>query len=945
METATPEVAGELDRNREGRLTDQDSGAILLAIAEDLARELDPERQPRRSDLAASLDRDWGFDSLSRAELLLRIERRLTVNLPERLLGEATTLQDILSALPTAARVTAPAGHARPLPAAPQVFDPAPETVETLTEALDWHGERHGDRRHILIEADDADEISLTYAELAQQARAVASGLRQAGVAPGDRVAIMLPTGTDFFVAFYGALYAGAAATPIYPPARPSQIREHMQRQAGILRNAGAVHLIADATTRPLARLLRAQVPDLKGIGTVAGLSRGGDGTLPLIAAADVALLQYTSGSTGDPKGVVLTHANLLANIRAMAAALRPTASDVFVSWLPLYHDMGLIGAWLGTLVYGVPLVVMSPLRFLVRPERWLWAIHRHRGTLSAAPNFAFELCCRKIDDAAIEGLDISSLRMVANGAEPVSAETIRRFTERFARYGFRPEAMAPVYGLAENAVGLAFPPLGRRPVIERIDRAALSRRARAEPAPPDATDALELVACGRPLAGHQIRILGPTGEVAEREEGRLQFRGPSATTGYFRNTEKSRELFDGPWLDSGDLAYAAAGDIFITGRSKDIIIRAGQHIYPQEVEAVVGEVTGIRRGCVAVLGTTDPKSGTERLVVVAETRERRTAELDALRRRVGDAAAGLLQAPPEEILLVPPHAVPKTSSGKIRRTAARQLYERHGFGKPPALPWLQLAAFALAGLPPRLRELRRTLLGYAYAGYWWAIVGALGATAWPLALALPSQRARWAALHRLARAGLTLLRLPLAVRREADMPARAILVANHASYVDGLVLAAALPGELAFVAKHELAPQRTAGPFLRALGTLFVQRDDPAAAIEGERAVLDAVKAGQRVVIFPEGTLDRAPGLLPFHLGAFTIAASTGVPVLPIAIRGTRSVLRGGQWLPRRGPIVVTIGAPIASEGADFDAAVRLRDAARAAILAACGEPEAVRK
>lgn len=942
MEFAKSKAAHESGHDMEGRLTEQDASAPLIEIASELAYELDPSRQPRRADLAASLDRDWGFDSLSRAELLLRIERQLEISLPERLLGEARSLGDILEAVPAARRAVKPIVRARPRETVAGVLESAPETIETLTDALDWHVAQHGDRRHIVIEADE-EGAALTYRELWERARAVALGLRRAGVAPDDRIAIMLPTGADFFVAFFGALYAGAVPTPIYPPARLDQIREHMQRQAGILRNAGAVLLVADGATRPLARLLRAQVPDLRDVETVERLSQT-DGSLPQIAAANVALLQYTSGSTGDPKGVVLTHANLLANIRAMAAVIRPTGSDVFVSWLPLYHDMGLIGAWLGTLVYGVPLVVMSPVRFLVRPERWLWAIHRHRGTLTAAPNFAFELCHRKIEDAAVEGLDLGSLRMVANGAEPVSPETIRRFTERFAHFGFRPESMAPVYGLAENAVGLAFPPLGRRPVIDRVGRGALSRVGKAAPAAENATDALELVACGRALPGHQIRVIGPTGELGEREEGRLQFRGPSATSGYFRNAEKNRELFDGPWLNSGDLAYIAAGDVYITGRSKDIIIRAGRHIYPQEVEDAVGLVPGIRRGCVAVFGTADPRSGTERLVIVAETRETGAGRLEMLRQSIGETTAELLQAPPEEIVLVPPHAVPKTSSGKIRRASARQLYEQNGFSKRPAPPWLQLASLALAGVLPHLRALRRTLMEYAYAGYWWSVVAVLGAIAWPLVLVLPRSRTRWAALHRLAKAGFALLRIPVAVPRPAEMPGRAILVSNHASYLDGLVLSAVLPGELTFVAKQELARQRVAGQFLRALGAVFVQRDDPAAGVDGERAVFEAVAAGKRVVMFPEGTFDRAPGLLPFRLGAFTIAARTSVPVVPIAIRGSRSILRGGQWFPRRGRITVTIGTPIAPEGSDFDAAIHLRDATRAVILAHCSEPEASR-
>lgn len=913
--------------------------ATVVALAQELSRELFPARQARRTDLDASLDRDWGFDSLSRAELLLRVERTFRISLPEKLLGEAGTLRDILDALPAAERDRVRDGpQLRPI--APAGAEAAPDAVDTLTGVLDWHAERHAEHGHLIIEGEGAGD-HLSYGELAQGARQVARGLRRFGVSPGDRIAIMLPTGRDFFLAFFGSLYAGTVPVPVYPPARATQIAEHLRRQAGILRNAGAIVLIADEVAKPLARLMRMQVPSVRSIQTIRELFEPGTGALPKATATETAVIQYTSGSTGDPKGVVLSHANLIANIRAMGAVIRPTADDVFVSWLPLYHDMGLIGAWLGSLHYGAPLVVMSPLRFLVRPEAWLWAVHRHRGTLSAAPNFAFELCIRKIEDAAIEGLDLGSLRMVANGAEAVSPATIRRFSERFGRYGFRPEAMAPVYGLAENAVGLTFPPLGRAPVIDRVDRSRLSREGRAVPARPGTTGAAEFVGCGRALPGHQIRIVGATGELGERQEGRLQFCGPSATSGYFENRDKDRELFEGSWLNSGDLAYIAAGEVFITGRSKDIIIRAGQHIYPQEVEEAVGEVPGIRKGCVAVIGAADPRTGTEGLVVVAETREADAGKLEGLRAKAGEAAARLLQAPPEEILLVPPHAVPKTSSGKIRRAAARQLYERGEFAKRHRGVRMQIVSLALSGALSALCRWQRTALELAYAGYWWAMVGLFAAVTWPLILALRGGAIRWAVMHRLSRALLAALAIPVSARLPAKWPGRTVLASNHSSYIDGLVLSAALPGELTFVAKQELAAQRIAGPFLRALGTIFVERNDPAASLEGEKSVFDAVRSGRRVIMFPEGTFERAPGLLPFRMGAFTIAARASVPVIPIAISGARSILRGSQWFPRRGPVTITVGEAIAPTGSDFAAAVRLRDQSRAAVLRGCGEPE----
>jgi 1-acyl-sn-glycerol-3-phosphate acyltransferase len=914
----------------------------LLSVAGDLVLELYPRRQRTlRIALKSRLDRDLGMDSLGRAELLFRLERQFKVRLPEGLLGEAETLDDLLAAL-----MKAHAGDR--LPASRTIRRPVEATIEevpaealTLLEVLDWHAERHADRPHILLTGESEGDRTITYRDLAQAARRVAHGLRRRGLEPGETVAIMLPTGEAFFQAFLGILYAGGVPVPIYPPMRASQIEEHLNRQALILRNCRAVLLITVPEARAAATLLRVQVESLRIVESVPGLSEGKEEKLPgTPQSTDLALLQYTSGSTGDPKGVMLSHANLLHNIRAMGLAMEASSSDVFVSWLPLYHDMGLIGAWLGSLYYAAPVVIMSPLSFLIRPEAWLWAIHRYRGTLSASPNFGFELCVRRIDDKAVEGLDLGSLRMVANGAEPVSPLTIRRFTERFKKYGFRPEAMAPVYGLAENSVGLAFPPPSRPPLFERIQRQALSLKGEARPASAEDRNAIELVSCGSPLPGHQIRIVDPGGrELGERREGRLQFCGPSATTGYYRNQAKTRALFDGKWLDSADLAYIAGGEVFITGRVKDIIFRAGRNIYPQEVEEAVGEIAGVRKGCVAVFGSPDTASGTERLIVLAETRETDSDRLEDLRRRILTVTTDILELPPDEVILRPPHTAPKTSSGKIRRAAARALFEAGKLDAPSRALWLQVARLTLAGALPQTRRLLAALSALLYAAYWWSVVGVLGAAVWSLVILLPRRRWRWALLRRAARMALWLMGTPLRV--EGEPRAEAILVSNHASYLDGLVLTASLPRELTFVAKKELAGQLVAGPFLRRLGTLFIERRGSEDGLAETRQALAAAPDSQSLVFFPEGTLTRMPGLLSFHPGAFLLAAESGLAVQPVTIRGTRSVLRGEQWFPRRGRLEVILGKPLRAEGRDFSAAIGLRDAVRAQILQDCGEPD----
>ena len=924
------------------------SAGTLLDVITQVAVELHPRRPPPAVTLDSSLDRELGFDSLGRVELIARLERALEVTLPEHMLLSVETPRDLLRAL-RAAQPAVAAGKTAVSEVPAEAAAPRADT-DTLLAALDWHLQRHPDRPHLYLVAESGDEEVISYAALARGAQAVAAGLRARELRPGQAVAIMLPTGRDYFSSFYGVLQAGGIPVPVYPPARASQIEEHLRRHARILANAQAAVLITVAEARPLARLLRLQVEGLRAIVTAAELAADGSSPAvaplraPAVETRDIAMLQYTSGSTGNPKGVILTHANLIANIRAMGQAIGVSPRDVFVSWMPLYHDMGLIGAWLGSLYYAIPLVVMSPLTFLVRPERWLWAIHRHRATLSGSPNFGYELCLRRIDERDLEGLDLSSWRLAFNGAEPVSPDTVARFHARFGRYRFRPETMTPVYGLAECAVGLAFPPPGRAPVIDRVRRQALMEHGRAEPAAPDDGAALRLVGCGHPLPGHEIRIVDDTGhEVGDRVEGRLEFRGPSTTSGYYRNPEETRRLFHDGWLDSGDLAYSDGGEVYITGRIKDVIIRAGRNIYPHELEEAIGNLADIRKGCVAVFASTDPASATETLVVLAETRATDAETHERLRGAISALAVDLTGIAPDDIVLAPPHSVLKTSSGKIRRAASRELYERGRIGAPTRALWRQLLHLAWAGVRPLARRGARVAAALSYAVYVWILFWIAAPLVWAASVVLPRPAWVWAVSRAAARALLRLSATPFSVHGLDQLPAGpCVLVANHASYLDGIVLTAALPGPLSYVAKSELLTRLVPRLFLRRLGAHFVERFELARGTEDARRLVEATRVGDRLVFFPEGTFARMPGLAAFHMGAFVAAAEAQVPVVPVAIRGTRAVLRPDRWFPRRGAIAVTVGAPLRPPGTDWAAAIALRDAVRTEILRHCGEPDA---
>jgi len=927
-----------------------ETGEKLLALVGAFSRELRPSLEAEAT-LDSAFDRDLGLDSLARIELIGRLEQAFDVTLPERVFVSAETPRDLL-------RAVLSTGHRETTGAVSTEFAAgavsgeaiaAPREAGTLNEVLNWHVDAHPDRVHIRLYDDENDGEGITYGELLTGAQRIATGLRERDFRPGDAVALMLPTGRDYFMSFFGVLLAGGTAVPIYPPASPSQIEEHLKRHTAILANSLARTLISVPEAKQFTGLMLLKTETLRHVVTVEELGRS-RGDYPEVATGpgDIAFLQYTSGSTGAPKGVVLSHANLLANIRAMGEVMKVTPDDVFVSWLPLYHDMGLIGAWLGSLTFAVPLVIMSPLAFLSRPERWLWAIHRHRGTLSAAPNFAYELCLRRIPDQAIEGLDLGSWRAAFNGAEGVSPVTIERFTKRFQAYGFDPRAVMPVYGLAENSVGVTFPPLGRGAVTDRIKREAFMRSGQAEVADETAPNPLAFVSCGRPLPDHEIRVVDDTGaELPERRRGRLQFRGPSATSGYFRNAEATRRLFSGDWLETGDFAYMADGEVHITGRMKDVIIRAGRNIYPEELEEAVGGLEGVQKGNVAVFGSPDPDTGTERLIVLAETRKSDPETRRALKAEIVKLATELTGMPPDDVVLAPPRSVPKTTSGKIRRAASRELYEKDLIGRPGTAVWVQVVRIVIAAAVPKLKRVAATAAAGVYGAYALVLGGLLVPVLWLIAALAPG-RSAWAPARLLLRLLAFLTTTPLTIRGRENLPPEGspcIYVVNHMSYLDGFVLNVALARPLTIVVKAELIRHWITRIPLTRLGCQFVERFDREKGLEDARRVAAGIAQGQTPVYFAEGTFVRAAGLLPFQLGAFMAAVEAGVPIVPIAIRGTRSILRSQEWLPRRGAITVTIGRPLTPPverpGGLFQAALALRDAARAHILTHCGEPD----
>jgi fatty-acyl-CoA synthase len=939
----------------------------------------------------SQLDRDLGLGSLERVELLARLETAFGVRLPDRVVAEANTPEDLAKALllaPGAETLEDEAASALRAAVTTQKLhretrDAGVFSAETLLDVLRYRAMRDAERTHLLItEETEGRErsVTLTFGELYAAAQRCAAELARRGVPAGGRVALMLPTSRAFFVSYAGILLAGAIPVPIYPPFRADRIEEYASRQLAILRNAEVCLLLTFRQAEAVARLLKPRVNSLVEVADAEKLIDAADkapppspGALPLHLtgsrarkSSDIALLQYTSGSTGDPKGVVLTHANLLANMRAIGEAVELGPDDVGVSWLPLYHDMGLIGAWLTLLHFGVPLAVMSPLAFLTRPERWLKAFQKYGGTISAAPNFAYELCVRKIADKDIQGLDLSNWRAALNGAEPVNPETLERFAERFASHGFRRQAQLPVYGLAEASLAVAVPPLNRGPLIDRIQREKFTAEGRAAPARPDDRTAIAFVSSGKPIPQHEVRMVDSSGhEVSDRTEGFLWFRGASATSGYYRNPEATEKLLPlGPaagegeyaWVNSGDRAYRADGEIYVTGRVKDIIIKAGRNLYPHEVEELAGRAEGIRKGCIVAFGLQDEASGTEKLIVVAESREREASRRATIVAAVTEQVSQGLGLPPDRVELFPPGSIPKTSSGKLRREETKQLYlaGKLAAGKAPA--WMQLTRLATAsaartGGQEIWSGVRRSF-EILYGLYFGVVFLAWIIPTWTVVNFISDYRKA----GRFTSAALKILfaligcRVRVVGQEYMDTPGAKVFAANHTSYFDVLPLMLGLGVPYHFVAKMEVGGMPFIGTFLRQMRHTKFDRTDSQSRLRQSEEMAKLLQEGESIFVFPEGTFTSEDGVRPFQLGAFKAAVDAGAPIVPVSLAGTRRFLRDGTYLPRPTSVTITVSPPIyprvagdgtaANETSAWHELIRLRDTTREAIARYTGEP-----
>ena len=541
------------------------------------------------------------------------------------------------------------------------------------------------DRAYVVLSDRGREEAAITFAALERRAAALALRLAQRA-APGERALLLCPTGIDFMVGFLGCVLAGIIAVPMMLPRRHSA----RDASAGIVadcapRLALAPSGLIDGGHGALVERIGAPGIEWLAVDDPAPEPEP-PGSPRATAGDDPVLLQYTSGSTSAPKGVVVSHANLFANLDMIRTAFGNTPRSTYVSWVPLYHDMGLVVNVLQSLFIGSLCVLMAPVAFLQRPLLWLRAIGDYRAEVATAPNFAFDLCVARYRAEQMAGIDLSCWKLALNGAEPVRAETIRRFAEAFAPHGFDPRAMYPAYGMAEATVLIAAGRRGAGPVVRRVGRAGLLQH-RAGP-PFDEDDAQSCVGCGRVVDGERIAIVDPESckRLAPDRVGEVWVAGPNVARGYWRNAAASEAAFGGRiagepqqrWLRTGDLGFLdPTGELFITGRIKEVVIIRGANHYPQDIEDTVQNChPALRRHGGAAFTVLDP-TDLEQLVVVQEVErtERHRIAPDEIVARIREAIVGEHDIVPHRIALLRPGALPKTTSGKIQRGLARQLW------------------------------------------------------------------------------------------------------------------------------------------------------------------------------------------------------------------------------------------------------------------------------
>ncbi len=527
--------------------------------------------------------------------------------------------------------------------------------------------------RHHTYIRQNGDIVVRSFSELVHDAGRVRARLQSIGLTKGDRVGLVLPEHQDFITAFLACVLMGLVPVPMAAPTVSHKIENYLTNIRSIL---GAAEVKAVIMPLFLKQIIQAEPsPESLGFRLLDFESLSSDGDIDLtpvdLKPEDTCFIQFTSGSSGRPKGVVINYGNLAANsFVIMREGIDIQPQDIGVSWLPMYHDMGLVGKLLAPLAYGTQMVYLPTSQFIKRPSCWLETMSRYKGTISFAPNFAYALAARRFRPERTD-LDLRHVRVLGCGAEPINPSVLEQFAATFQPFGLNVDAIMPCYGMAEATLAITFDRTDQPFAVHHIDRSAYEKQKRAEPS--GASDAIRLVSCGKPFSKHQIAIMGPEGEILpEGKVGEICVKGPSIAHGYFNNPEQTHATFYDGWLHTGDLGFVHGGELYISGRIKDLIIINGRNYYPQELEWSLEGLEGIRTDNVAAFSV--PGADTERLVIVVKTKN--SVSQERLKQQIQSCIAEVYGLTVHDVLVLSgPGALPKTTSGKIQRGYIRRCY------------------------------------------------------------------------------------------------------------------------------------------------------------------------------------------------------------------------------------------------------------------------------
>ncbi|MDQ3403980.1 MAG: AMP-binding protein [Actinomycetota bacterium] len=546
---------------------------------------------------------------------------------------------------------------------------------DTLSESLTHHAGHAPDAVAVFPATGDR----ITARELDEAATRCAHALLDAGIGPGDVVGVLVPTTSRFLTALFGVLRTGAAASVLPGPASLGSGSTPAKRIAAIADTARMRHLVLDESYADIGAMLGQLRPDLR-IVTPSQSTAVGARSLPTISPDDLAIVQFTSGSTSAPKGVMLPHRTVMAGLRACVHSGHFSPDDVFVQWVPTFHDMGLIGL-LSHLLNGADVHAFPPSKFLRRPREVVAYFAEHKGTVLTGPNFSYDHLLDSVDPEFVASLDLSSWRLAFNGAEPVRAETVARFAEVLAPAGVRDAVMYPAYGMAEATLSITYPEPGSVPSVVTVDRTALGD-GKITLVDADDRSAKALVALGKPVVGMEIRIIDPSGdECGEGRLGEIHISGAAVTTGYYLAPELTADAFDGTWFRTGDLGFQLDGQLYIGGRAKDVMILRGANHFPEDVEAVARETPGVYRGHCVAFAETDDRAD-EHIAVVVEG-DPRGPDPDGLAAEVARRVAAELDLAEIRVHVVRPNWLTRTTSGKWQRGAARTRLAEQAVAEP----------------------------------------------------------------------------------------------------------------------------------------------------------------------------------------------------------------------------------------------------------------------